>query len=306
MQKLEAELGKLTLRRDALTGKQTSAQTVLNRALEARQQHMLTGDVNDDTTSAKRQAAVDSAQSALAGYALTLTVLASTISNAEGDLDVERKKIASEAAAQKQAAEVEAVEMALGPWLESTRDLAAKVSVLGNHQHESTLISNYLRNAASEIEPAITAANNEMRGRVDQIRNGTLPIPKPPAAAVVPIKAAPKLPTKQVFTLHAISWLDHNGAQRILGKWRDIELPLAAAEFALTANLAVGPTDPITKKMRGQSQQHPEASWLNDLDGKTGPNVPAHLRIVSDIVAPVKKLDGPGAAYTLKHREARQ
>jgi hypothetical protein len=306
MQKIEAELSKLTARRGQLTGKQTAAQAVLDRALEARQQHMLTGDVNDDATSQKRQAAVDSAQSALAGFGVALAVLASTITEFESKLAAERHKVACEAGSEKLTGELDDIELLLGPWLESTRDLAAKVTIIGAQQYESTLIAAYLKNTASEIEPAITAALNEMRSRVDQIRSGTFAIPKPPTAVVVPIKAASKPRTKPVFTLHAICWLEHDGVQRVLGKWHDIELPIPAAEFALAANLAVDPADPICKKSRGQSLQHPEPNWLNDLDGKTGPNVPARLRVVSDIVEPVKKLDGPGVPYVLKHREARQ
>jgi hypothetical protein len=308
MQKFQSDLDKLVTRRDALVAKQAGAQAALDRALEARQRHMIEGDISDDATAAKRQAAVDSATSALAGFALALTRMADDIGQVETALDTAKQEVARETGAKKLQEEVDAVELMLGPWLELTRTFAATFATLGDQHHEGALITAYLRNAASEIEAATTVSTNELYGRVNQIRDGSFAIPKPPnvPVAIVPIAAPPKPPTQQVFLLHPATWREADGTQRISAKWVDVDLPIAAAEFALLAEIGIDPADPITRQGRGKAGRFPESSWLNDLDNRIGPNIPDHLRNMSaEVVMPKQTKSGQRVPYQIMHHEAR-
>jgi hypothetical protein len=120
---------------------------------------------------------------------------------------------------------------------------------------------------------AVDVGIPNLRAFVTNIAAGHMPIPSAPPI-VVPVTAAPVPPTQTVFVWHAITWKDHDGMQRVLGKWNEASLPLEAAQFALAANLVVPIDDPRIGKLRGQSPGHPEPNWLNDLDTKIGPNIP--------------------------------
>jgi hypothetical protein len=101
----------------------------------------------------------------------------------------------------------------------------------------------------------------------------------PPTLAKPPEAVAPVSTTKpelvQVFLLHACTWRDHGGVQRVSGKWRDCELSPSQAETALRLKLAAPMTDERRKQLLGQSPGHPEPGWLNDIDLEIGPDVPA-------------------------------
>ena len=68
MDKLQAELGELRKRADQLTTKRAKAQIALDATMADRQRHLLDGDLDDEKTRCKLQAAVDTAASAPAGF----------------------------------------------------------------------------------------------------------------------------------------------------------------------------------------------------------------------------------------------
>jgi hypothetical protein len=111
-----------------------------------------------------------------------------------------------------------------------------------------------------------------------------------------PAPAKPKLTA--VFTTHAVTWIDENRLQRIVGKWRDVELPEDAATFALQLRLAVLPNDPMCAKSRGQSPGHPNPSWLNNLDTKVGPNIPGN----GDGMSPADPIRSSAGPFTVIDR----
>jgi hypothetical protein len=128
---------------------------------------------------------------------------------------------------------------------------------------------------------------------------------------VAPVLAVVEVPElRQMFTSHAITWIDHSGSQRILGKWQDVELPISEALFALKAKLVMLPTDERCKKLRGLSPGHPEPSWLNNLTTKIGPDIPVVEGNAGAAVDPIRSSAGPftvvdrGPAVTVRHREA--
>jgi hypothetical protein len=159
-------------------------------------------------------------------------------------------------------------------------------------------VAGFLRNARSEMEMALDVGVPNLRAVAEAIRDGHMPIPKDAPV----IEAKPAAPAKPkliaVFSSHALTWIDEMGSQRIIGKWHDVELPEAAAAFALQARLAVLPNDPVCAKSRGQSPGHPEPSWLNDLDAKVGPNIPGS----SDSPPPADPIRSSAGPFTVVDR----
>jgi hypothetical protein len=144
---------------------------------------------------------------------------------------------------------------------------------VGSARPEMLQVAGFLRGTAGEIEMAVDVGLPALRDIVGHVRDGLAPIPKEEPKAVAKPPAPPVPVTKLVFSKFALTWIDAGGQQRIIGKWRDIELPLTAADYALATGLALLTTDPMCAKTRGHSLGHPEAAWLNDLETHTGPNI---------------------------------
>jgi hypothetical protein len=105
--------------------------------------------------------------------------------------------------------------------------------------------------------------------------------------------------------LHPITWIDHHGQQRRLGKWRDLELSPKQAAFAL--KLATTLDDPRSGKLRNQFPGHPEPDWLNNLDTEIGPDIAVEqfARIGDGEPAPEPFIRRAGnTPFVIKHREA--
>jgi hypothetical protein len=272
MSKLQADYAKLTADRTRLQTKQAAAQGVLDRAVDADSKFLLTGD-SDEATDNKRKSAVKDAVAELARYERPLADLVPQIVDAENALAFETLTLARDAGSKKLSGEIETVQTHRTVWLESTLDLIAALDAVAPAHYEMGQVAGFLRNVCSEVEMAIDVGVTNLHAFAEAIRDGHMPIPKDaPVIEAKPLAPAqPKLTA--VFATHALTWIDENGSQRILGKWRDIELPVAAAAFALQAHLAVLPNDPMCAKSRGQSPGHPEPSWLNNLDTKVGPNI---------------------------------
>jgi hypothetical protein len=274
MDNITKELAALTARRDALASKQSAAKVALERALDARQLHLTEGDINDEQVALKKQAAVDNAASALAGFEIALASMAAKVTDAQARLTNETQAVAAGKASIKLGKQTDVVENCSVRWLESTRALITALDTVGPVRFEMAQIGGFLRGVCSEVEMAVDVGLPALRDTVNHVRDGLAPIPQEAAAPIAKPPSPPKPVTKRVFAMHALTWRDDGGQQRTVAKWYDIELPEAAANYALSVNLAVLPTDPMCAKARGQAQGHPEAHWLNDLDRRTGPNIP--------------------------------
>ena len=273
MEKLTAELAILTARRDALLAKQSAAKIALDRALDARQLNLTDGDINDEQIALKKQAAVDTAASALAGFEIASSAMASRVADAQARLDKETQTVAASKASEKLAGQIDILDNLHVKWLETTRAFMVALDDVGSARPEMLQVAGFLRGTAGEIEMAVDVGLPALRDIVDHVRNGLAPIPKEEPKAVAKPPAPPAPVTKLVFSKFALTWIDAGGQQRIIGKWRDVELPLTAADYALSAGLAVLTTDPMRAKTRGHSLGHPESAWLNDLETHTGPNI---------------------------------
>jgi hypothetical protein len=178
MQLLQAELPALTARAKLLTGKRTTAQGMLDAALEARQKMLLTGDIEDTKAVQACQAKIDIATSALAGFDAAIAELVDSVAVAEAKIAAEQLAADRRRASEQLAAQTDLLEKQLGPWLTITRDLAASAALVGNVHFEADQIGGYLRNAASEIETAVHVSVNNLRGSVAAILAGHHPIPR--------------------------------------------------------------------------------------------------------------------------------
>jgi hypothetical protein len=189
MQNIQSELAALNARNELLTGKRSAAQSILDHANEARQRMLLTGDIEDTKAASALQAKVDSAISALAGYDKAITTQAALITDAEAKLAVERLDADRKAASDHLAAQAAVVDKLLGPWLESSRDLASALEAI-HWRFESAQMGAFVRNAAGEVENAHAMTAGDVEHSIRAIRDGGQAIPGAPAAAVV-VQAPP-------------------------------------------------------------------------------------------------------------------
>lgn len=293
MSKLQADLAKLTSNQTRLLTEQAAARVGFNRALDADSAFLLTGDV-DEATNNKRKVAVKDAEADFDRFARPLAILAPQIVEAENALALETLTAAQGIGSKKLSGQTDIVETSRAVWLGSTRDYIAALDAVTPAHFEMGQVAGFLRNARSEAEMALDVGVPNLRAVAEAIRDGHIPIPKD--ALVIekpPATAKPNLTA--VFSSHALTWIDEKGSQRTIGKWHDVELPEAAAAFALQARLAVLPNDPVSAKSRGQSSGHPEPSWLNNLDTKVGPNIPGS----SDRMPPVDPIRSSAGPFTV-------
>jgi hypothetical protein len=272
MTKSQTDLGKLIAIRTRLLSKQAAAQVALDRALDADSKFLQTGD-EDAALNDKRKGAVKDALAELTRYKKPLSDLAPQIVATENAVALETLAFKQENAARRLGERTDAIETLYPVWLGSTLGLIAALDAAAPAHYEMSQVAGFLRNACSEVEMACDIGVGNLRNFVEAIRGGHMSVPRD--VPVVPAKppAAEKPKLTKVFSSHALTWLDENGSQRVIAKWHDIELPHAAAAFALQVGLAVLPDNPLCAKSRGHSPGHPEPGWLNDLDARVGPNI---------------------------------
>jgi hypothetical protein len=249
MQKLETALAALTSRATLLTAKREAARAIFDRAVAARDVHLLEGNLEDEKMGAKLQAAVDSAVSALAGFDNVIAAQAASIAEAEEKLAVERLAVARKAASEELTAKTDTIERQIGPWLEATRALAASTTSVGDDVNfEVGQVGAYLRKVIGEVEMAIAMAIPSLRASAAAIVAGHLPIPRGPQDDIpAPVKA-PTPQSAKIFTTKPIKFLDT--ATNSLKTWPafyELDLRAELATRALALKAAV-PIDSETAK----------------------------------------------------------
>jgi predicted nucleic acid-binding Zn-ribbon protein len=191
MQPLETAIASLTKRGEQLAAKRVTAQDALDEAIKTRQQALLSGDIDDQRTLDKVQAAVVAATSDLAGIDDALAILAQHKAEAESQLAAERQRIERAAAADKLDKRVAAIEAALPGYLEQSRALADTLSKIGHWHFESRQIAGFLENTMGQIEVAANFALGELKALPEAIRQDRLAIPR----ELVPTPVAVTVPT---------------------------------------------------------------------------------------------------------------
>jgi hypothetical protein len=304
-QQLEATIAALTKRGEQLAAKRVTAQDALDKAITARQQTLLSGDLDDQRTLDKLQGAADTAASTLAGIDDVLAVLAQQKAEAERQLDVERERIERAAAADKLAEQVAAIEAALPGYLEQSRTLADALAAIGHFHFESGQMASFVQNAMGQIEIAANFTLAELKAMPDAIRQGRQAIPREPVLTPVAV-TEPTLETRRVFALRSLKWKDAQGEQRYGLQYEDADLTPIAAQRGLRIGAVVPLDDPRRKQLRGsRGGQHVDRSAVDllDLDDEAA-TCPPHIAPVmaSDPLASAdfRMIDRSAEARTLK------
>lgn len=268
MQNLETDLASLIKRGDQLAAKRSAAQSILDNAKKARQDALLSGDLDDQRAIAKLQDAVDTSTAALAGIDDALAALAQQKTTTENTLAAEHERVARLKAAAEISAAADAIEGRIGKMLTGTRDIASAVAAVEHLSFEAGQLGRYLSNVSGEAEVALTFVLSDLRRSSGAVAKGDEPIPRTLRAAEA--VAAPELPppTMAVFMLRSAHFRDHDGRKRFAGQWEDALMPVATAQRALGAGIAVPMTDPRRAQLRGcrGGDFEPRAADVVDLD----------------------------------------
>jgi hypothetical protein len=267
MQQFETTIASLTKRGEQLAAKRATAQDALDGAIKARQQALLSGDLDDQPALDKMQAAVVAATSELTGIDDALAVLAQRKAEAEVQLAAENERIERAAAADKLDKQVAAIEAALPDYLERSRALADALSKIGHWHFEGGQMAAFVQNTMGQIEIAANFTLAELNAMPDAIRQRRQAIPGEPAITPVPVPEPPA-PTMTVFMLGSAHYRDHDGRKRFAGQWEDATMPVATARLALDKGIAVAVTDPRRAQLRGArgGDFNPDAPDVVDLD----------------------------------------
>lgn len=267
MQQLEATIASLTKRGEQLTTKRGTAQDSLDKAITARQQALLAGDLNDQRDLDKLQGIVSTAASMLAGIDDALGVLAQRKAEAERQLAAEHERIERAVTADKLDKRVAAIEAALPGYLAQSRALADALSEVSYLHFESGQMAGFLQNTMGQIEIAANFTLAELKAMPDAIRQDRQAIPHEPATAPVEVPE-PALEMQAFFMLRSAHYRDHNGQKRFAGQWEDAIMPVATAQRALRQGVAVPVTDPRRAQLRGTrgGDFNPLAPDVVDLD----------------------------------------
>jgi hypothetical protein len=272
-QNLEPELAALRQRAEALDAKRQAAEAELTAATEARQRHLVEGDLGDDKTAQALQDRVNIAASAVVGLEDAIALVQPQIADIERKIDAERTQAERHAAAEKLARDLDVIERALPLYLEAAQRLTDAVGAVGYWYYELGEVGVFLRSTKPQVETQGTFALQELRGMVEQIKSGAAPIPPAKPAEAAPVVQVERPATKTVFCLKSVKWRDpSNGRLCSALQYEDAELPQALADKALRRSVAVPLTDDRRKTLKNsRGGHHPNLNALDiiDLDALT-------------------------------------
>lgn len=301
MAKLQNELEVLRKRSAALTEKLAAVEAELTAATEARQRHLVEGDLEDSKAARALQDAVNIAASQVVGLEEALASVKVKAGEIERKVEDERAAAERAAAAEKLSRELDEVERALKPFLEGSRRLVSAMEPI-HHHFELTQMAALVANTSSQVEIAAAFVLPELRGMVTAVAEGSIAIPSPKPAPVPVVPSEPALPTQTVFMLQSAHFRDHEGRKRFAGQYEDALMPVATAQRALRKGIGVPTTDPRRAQLRGArgGDFTPNAPDVVDLDAAE------ELKAASQHVDPVlraanfMKIDRSGEMRTIK------
>ncbi|WP_212447758.1 hypothetical protein [Bradyrhizobium ottawaense] len=283
VQTLETTIASLEKRGAHLAAMRVAAQTALEKAIIARQDGFLAGDLHDQAALDKLKDAADAAASSLSSIDDAIAALSQHKTTAEHQLTVERERIKRAAAADKLVKQIAGVEAALPCYLSQSRNLAGALSEISHFHFESSQIASFIQDAMSKIEIAANFALSDLKAMSHAIREGhqTMPGETTPAVAAVEQRMAE---TQTVFMLRSTHYRDNDGRKRFAGQWEDATMPEATAQRALDRAIAVPLTDPRRAQLRGMrgGDFDPKAADVIDLDAVAAPTSAATRDLAID------------------------
>jgi hypothetical protein len=266
MEKLEVILAALRKRAALLADKRTSAQTALDAAIVARQETLISGDLDDGARLLKMQNAVDSAASTLAGLDGAISALRIQIADAEAQLNAEAERVRREVASEEIAKNVAEVERLIGPWLAASRQIAAAFAKL-DHVFEAGQIGGFISGYAGEVEVAAAVTLVELRDLPKLVAAGDRPIPHRPEP-VAPVTVIPPAPTVSLFAMRPVRWIAADGTPRVAQKFSDANLTPSAASRGLACGALVPLDSPLRRQHHNTVEGHARAALALDLDAE--------------------------------------
>ena len=256
---------KLRRRAAELAAARAAAQATLNKAVAARQAHLIDGDISDDKIRGRLQTAVSDALSTLEGYDDAIADLNTKIRELDAKLAAERSAAERLAASEALQAKVDVVEGLLPNWLEATRALAAALELLP--ATEAQQMAGYTRSAASEIENAAAMLRSGWQLLLSRSATGGVRIPRPPSEVVAFTPPAPAPTTMRLFLTQPLAWYDENGEQHRAPSMNNAEIPLRLVAKAGAIGAAHTLDSPERKKLHGtKTSAPPEWSWCKWLN----------------------------------------
>jgi hypothetical protein len=197
---LEAELAALNARAALLTGKRAACAASLDEARAAGQQHLLSGDVDDEATGKALQDRVGSVQSQLTGFDAALVALAVSVSETGQALAVEVHKVKCERDAAALGAITANLEKRFGPWLEATRAIAAGLEEVNGFRYQAAPLAGFYRHIAGEGEIALRTVLDDLNGAIGEVSRGERAITIGSAPPTPAVAAIPSEPPEDHFT----------------------------------------------------------------------------------------------------------
>jgi hypothetical protein len=267
MDKIESVIASLTKRHDQLAAKRITAQKAMDKAIKARQDALLSGDLDDQRTLDKLQGMVDSATSAMSGIDDALAMLAQQKAEADSQLVEERDRAERAKVSDEINAAVTDIAKRVEPTLSAMRGIAGKLMALDHLSFEVGQLGRHLSGVAGEAEIAFAFVVPDVRRMADAAKDGSAAIPRRPKA-VEPIPADPVPPTMTVFMLRSANYRDEDGRSQFAGQYEDAMMPVPTAQRALRHGVAVSVADPRRAQLRGarSSDYRPLAPDVVDLD----------------------------------------
>jgi predicted nucleic acid-binding Zn-ribbon protein len=180
MAKLQNELEALLKRAVALSEKLAAAEAELTAATEARQRHLVEGDLEDVKAARTLQDAVNVAASQVVGFEDGLAAVNAQVGEIEHKIEMERNAADRASAAEKLARQIAGVENAIPDFMRAGRALASALSEIGYWHFESGHMESFIVDALTQIEIAAGFSLAELRPLPDRIQSGEAEIPMPP------------------------------------------------------------------------------------------------------------------------------
>jgi hypothetical protein len=266
-QNLEPELTALRQRAEALDTKRQAAEIELTAATEARQQHLVQGDLADDKTAQALQDAVNVAASKVVGLEDAITLVQAQIADIERKIEMQRNAAEREAASDALARALDEMERTLPILLSAAQSYADAVDAVGFWHFESGQAGALVRNTKAQIEIAGAFSSQELRAMVGAIRDGRAPIPPKAPAEPARVAQIERPAMRTVFCLRSIKWRDSAGRQQAVMQYEDAVLPQALADLALRKGHCLSVTDERRKTLRNaRGGHHPKVNALDIVD----------------------------------------
>jgi hypothetical protein len=272
MKQVGEALGLLKTKMARLEGQREAAKSALQKAKAALQTHLLDGDDSDEKTTANLQSKVDSAFSLLGSLNAAIETQADRVVQAEREMADEQTKKERTAASDMISADVERIECQVKPTLTAMRALATDLAKYASFRVEASGISEYLANAANEVEIALSVSIPDLRSGALAVLEGRERAPSQPAKIVKLVAPAPT--TERLFLTHSLGWFDAEGRKYRAPAMHDADLPLTLIAKGKAIGAVHDMNSDVRRKNHGSKTSAPpewsHVKWLNsDPNAKT-------------------------------------